>query len=139
MLNGMFGPVRPQRVRLFHGKDFLCALLGSLGFSTKFIMGRTALTPGQISYRLRRAGVKRSDYRNGESSLSTTILVRARPVAIPAVKAHLRKVAAETQSADTPCFDEEIHRIARKRTSIQMHSSVLSRQNEHFRTVTLTG
>ncbi|HLX61047.1 MAG TPA: hypothetical protein VKX17_07170 [Planctomycetota bacterium] len=112
--------VQPRPVRLFHGKDFLCALLGSLGFSTKFIVDRTDLTPGQISYRLRRAGVKRADYRNGESALSTTILGRARPVAIPAVKAHLRKVATESQSEHTRCFDEQMQRTARKAATIRL-------------------
>lgn len=81
----------PRPVNLLHGEDFKCALLGSLGFSTRLIMQHTTLTPSQISYRLRKADIRRADYRNGESSVAENLLQRARTVAVPALKQHLRE------------------------------------------------
>lgn len=85
----------PRKVKLVEGEDFTCALLGSLGFSTRYIMEHTEFSTGQISYRLRLGGIKRSDYRDGKSTLSGTIMKRARNIAIPEVKAHLAKVIEE--------------------------------------------
>ncbi len=85
-------PTPPRRVDLLSGSDFKCALLGSLGFSTRLIMQHTDLTPSQIGYRLRKGEIRRSDYRNGESSVAASMLQRARVVAVPALKEHLRSV-----------------------------------------------
>jgi len=82
----------PRTVNLLHGDDFKCALLGSLGFSTRLIMHHTGFTPSQIGYRLRKGDIRRSDYRNGESSVAENLLQRARTVAVPALKQHLRTV-----------------------------------------------
>jgi hypothetical protein len=80
----------PRKVELLKGDDFKCALLGSLGFSTKLIMEHTDLTPGQVGYRLRKGGIRRLDYRNGESAVASAMLQKARVIAVPAVKEHLR-------------------------------------------------
>jgi len=88
----------PRKVELLKGDDFKCALLGSLGFSTKLIMEHTELSPGQVGYRLRKGGIRRMDYRNGESALATTMLQKARVVAIPVVKEHLRNVMQNAAS-----------------------------------------
>lgn len=87
----------PRAVNLLHGDDFKCALLGSLGFSTRLIMQHTGLTPSQIGYRLRKGDIRRSDYRNGESSVAENLLQRARTVAVPALKQHLRNVISSNQ------------------------------------------
>ena len=79
-------------VNLLHGDDFKCAVLGSLGFSTRLIMSHTGLTPSQISYRLRKGEIRRSDYRNGESAVAENLLQRSRTVAVPAIKQHLRSL-----------------------------------------------
>ena len=85
----------PRPVNLLHGDDFKCALLGSLGFSTRLIMRHTDLTPSQIGYRLRKGEIRRSDYRNGDSSVAESMMQRARSVAVPALKQHLRSVIQE--------------------------------------------
>ena len=82
----------PRPVNLLHGDDFRCAVPGSLGFSTRLIMRHTGLTPSQIGYRLRKGEIRRSDYRNGDSSVAENLLQRARTVAVPAIKQHLRGV-----------------------------------------------
>lgn len=45
-----------------------------LGYSDNFIMSRTHLTKGQIAYRIRLAGVKRRDYRDGVSAVAKGVL-----------------------------------------------------------------
>jgi hypothetical protein len=82
----------PRKVELLKGDDFKCALLGSLGFSTKLIMEHTDLTPAQVGYRLRKGGIRRMDYRNGESAVASALLHKARVIAVPTVKEHLRNV-----------------------------------------------
>lgn len=89
----------PRRVNLLNGSDFKCALLGSLGFSTRLIMTHTDLTPSQIAYRLRKGEIRRSDYRNGDSAIANNMLQRARVVAVPALKEHLRTVIASANNA----------------------------------------
>jgi len=92
MANGRPVPVVARRVNLIEGEDFRCALLGSLGFSTRCIMEHTDLTPSQIGYRLRMGGIRRIDYRNGESPVATALMKKARTIAIPAVEKHLHQV-----------------------------------------------
>lgn len=89
---------QPRSVDLFGGDDFECVLLGSLGFSTRLIQNRTGLTPSQVAYRLRRAGVKRADYRNGESTLATSVYRNSRNLAMPSVEAQLRDVLGWAQA-----------------------------------------
>ena len=86
----------PRKVELLKGDDFKCALLGSLGFSTKLIMEHTDLTPAQVGYRLRKGGIRRMDYRNGESAVASAMLQKARVIAVPAVKEHLRNMLEES-------------------------------------------
>ncbi len=50
-------------------EDIECILLARLGFSTALIVERTGLSHGQISHRLKIAGVKLADYRNGASDV----------------------------------------------------------------------
>ena len=91
------GQIPPRKVELLKGDDFKCALLGSLGFSTKLIMEHTELSPSQVGYRLRKGGIRRMDYRNGESALASTMLQKARVVAMPVVKEHLRNVIKQAE------------------------------------------
>jgi hypothetical protein len=81
----------PLRVRfLENDDDFRCAMLGSLGFSTRFIMAETRFSTGQVAYRLRVARIRRADYRNGRSSLSTIVLRHVGATSIPDVVEHLK-------------------------------------------------
>lgn len=60
--------------------DLECALLGEAGWHTQAIARETQLTPSQVQYRLGLAGVKRANYRNGQSDMASFILdmIRAR-------------------------------------------------------------
>lgn len=72
---------QPRRVDFnTYDEDYECAYLGSLGFSTRYIAFRTKLTPGKITYRLRKAAVRRMDYRNGDSEFATIVMRNLRPV-----------------------------------------------------------
>ena len=89
---------QPQKVDMLTGFDFRCALLGSLGFSTRLITEHTGLTPGQVAYRLRLGGVRRADYRNGTSGTAAAIMRRASEMATPVVQARLREILAESRT-----------------------------------------
>lgn len=54
--------------------DLRVLILGSLGFSTEFIRRHTRLTESQIGYRLQKGGVRRVDYRNGQSPVCNMVL-----------------------------------------------------------------
>jgi hypothetical protein len=64
--------------------------MGILGFSTKFIMEKTRLTSCQINYRLKKAKIRRVDYRNGENKISGIILNSAEQKCVQELKYHLR-------------------------------------------------
>ena len=83
---------RGRRVDLFNGEDFHCALLGSLGFSSRLIAYRTGLTNSQIAYRLRKGQIRRMDYRNGESAFAERVISQTRKVALKELHAHLTHV-----------------------------------------------
>jgi hypothetical protein len=70
---------KPQRVVWKSSADLECAIMGALGFSTKFIGERTGLTPCQISYRLKRGDIRRSDYRNGTSRIALRVINKIAP------------------------------------------------------------
>lgn len=71
---------KPRRVDFFiYPDDYECAFLGALGMSTRAIEHKTGLTPGKITYRLKKATIKRMDYRNGTSQFAAIILRQARP------------------------------------------------------------
>ena len=82
----------PRPVSLLEGEDFRCAMYGSMGFSTYFIMRHTNLTTSQIAYRLRKGSIRRKDFRNGQTIVAARLLQQVRTVAIPAVKKHLKEV-----------------------------------------------
>lgn len=85
-------PVNARRVNLLQGEDFHCAMLASLGFSSRLIQSRTGLSNGQIAYRLRMGAIKRQDYRNGDSQLADRILSQSHRVAVAEVRAHIKNV-----------------------------------------------
>jgi hypothetical protein len=58
--------------------DLECAILGEAGWHTRAIASATNLTESQVTYRLGRAGIKRADYRNGQSEMAHYILVQIR-------------------------------------------------------------
>jgi hypothetical protein len=66
---------KARRVDFFdNSSDYEAAFLGSLGFSTRCIQQRTKLTSGQVTYRLKKAAIRRIDYRDGNSETATIVL-----------------------------------------------------------------
>jgi hypothetical protein len=57
--------------------DFRVAVLGALGWSTAAIVSKTSLTPCQVTYRLKKASLKRSDYRSGYSGIAEYLFSKA--------------------------------------------------------------
>jgi hypothetical protein len=82
---------KPRRVDFFgNDQDYEAAFLGSLGFSTRCIQGNTKLSPGQITYRLRKAAIRRIDYRDGTSDMARVVLRSMRPTLEKEVMHYLR-------------------------------------------------
>lgn len=81
----------PRPVNFFDvADDFEAAFLGSLGFSTRCIMKHTKLRPGQITYRLRKAEIRRIDYRDGTSDTAKQVLKSLRDVLEKDLNTYLR-------------------------------------------------
>ena len=81
------------KTSLFRSKgdvDFEAAILGSFGFSARHIAEKTGLSTGQAYYRLKLAGVKLRDYRNGVSPVANEVIKRARPFASRGIDDHIR-------------------------------------------------
>jgi hypothetical protein len=65
----------PLKVALLsHQRDYHCVLLASLGFSYELIAFHTGLNQGQISYRLKKAGVQPRAYRQGRTELANVVI-----------------------------------------------------------------
>lgn len=78
---------QPRRVDFFEERsDHECALFAAMGFSTAFITAKTRLSPSQISYRIRKAGLtkehgtSRADFRNGTSPFAAQLLKAGRQI-----------------------------------------------------------
>lgn len=71
--------------------DFQAVLLGSLGFSTNCIASKTGLSGGQVIYRLGKAGVRRMDYRNGDTRIAGIVLQDMEEKAARQVRDHLKE------------------------------------------------
>lgn len=67
----------PRRVHWSQKEDFDVLVLGTLGFSTRFIKSQTGFTDCQVGYRLKKGDVKRATYRNGDSDIATMVLSNA--------------------------------------------------------------
>ncbi len=57
--------------------DRKVAIYGALGFGSKFISREVKLSEGQVNYRLKRANIKRSNYRNGSSPFAKIVVNKA--------------------------------------------------------------
>ena len=62
---------------LNNSEDFECLMLAEFGLSGKFISQSTHLSPGQVGYRIRKAGMSLRNYRNGVSNGAQWILRNA--------------------------------------------------------------
>lgn len=85
---------KPRRVDfLGNDDDYEAAFLGSLGFSTRCIISKTKLSGGQITYRLRKAAIRRIDYRDGTSDMATLVLRGMRPALEKEMLHYLRELS----------------------------------------------
>lgn len=95
----------PKLVDYIHNHDdYETALLGALGFSSRYIQSKTGLRTGQITYRLRKAHISRMDFRNGQSVYAKLVLRNMRAVAEPKLIKELYQLTPPTpgQSAGLP-------------------------------------
>ena len=84
---------KPRRVDFeIYKDDFNAALLGSLGQSNAAIAATTGLTKGKVTYRLRKAGIRLCDYRNGTSTIARLVLRNMRPTLEAELHAHLKSL-----------------------------------------------
>lgn len=77
-------PQAPDRHSLNHSdrhvallskqEDFETIMLASMGLTAKAITKRSGYSVGQVYYRLRKAGVKITDYRNGTSVFAQLVM-----------------------------------------------------------------
>ena len=82
---------KPQRVDfLANNVDMQVLIYGELGMSTRYITGKTLFSPGQVSYRLRKASVRRMDYRDGTSAVAKAVIRQAREFTESQIRRGLR-------------------------------------------------
>lgn len=67
--------IRKHRVSLLSDPDdFHCVLLASLGLSAKVISAQTGLSIPRIYYRLKKAQIRITHYRNGTSPIAQMVI-----------------------------------------------------------------
>jgi hypothetical protein len=67
----------------------------SYGMSNRFICARTGLRPGQVSYALKKAAVRISDYRNGVGSIARIVMKVTQKQVDSELYRHLRKTLSD--------------------------------------------
>lgn len=75
---------------LANQEDFECCLLADLAMGVKAISSFTRLSTGQISYRLKKAGIKIKDYREGRGKYAAMVFNFLSRRAATALTAELR-------------------------------------------------
>lgn len=76
---------------LRHREDFQCVVLAGLGFSTELISQKTGLSHGQVIYRIKKANVKRSDYRDGGSRIAARVISGSKEYAEAEMQRQLKR------------------------------------------------
>lgn len=80
------------KVDFFANRDDLrTAMLGALGFSTRYIAAQTKLTTCQIQYRLNKAAIRRLDYRNGDSDVAHLVFKQVQSQVYERIKPKLQR------------------------------------------------
>lgn len=83
------------RINMLHGDNFKAAFLAEFGFTQKAIGLELGLSIGQVHYRLKRAGVKTRDYRQGKGVIARMIINGVRRAGVPQLREftedHLRR------------------------------------------------
>lgn len=74
-----------------------CAILAACGLTTKFIIGKTGLTEGQVNYRIRaKTDIHRMDIRNGKGKFGRLMVQAQSEVVREAVLERLKQMAPES-------------------------------------------
>jgi hypothetical protein len=94
MVGKHLAPAVPRRVDFqANADDFRAVLLASLGFSNYYIRSRCDLSDGQIAYRLKKALIKRLDYRNGGSATAQLVVSQVEVTLVRRLKQDLLRIA----------------------------------------------
>ena len=88
-----------RRINYLAAENFLCCRLALLGFSTKLIMRKCDLSRSQVLYRLKRAGIRRWDYRNGESEIANVVIQRTQQATKRDLETRLRPLLVHRKDA----------------------------------------
>jgi len=83
-----------RRINYGAAENFLCCRLALLGFSTGLIMRKCDLTESQVFYRLRKAGIRRWDYRNGDSEIAGIVIEQTKQATRRDLEQRLRPLLA---------------------------------------------
>lgn len=62
-----------QVLPLANQQDFECVLLGRFGMTMATIAQFTGLSKGQVSYRLKKAGIRTTDFRYGKGEFASMV------------------------------------------------------------------
>lgn len=76
---------------IYNPDDYKVCVMGSLGLSTKAICEATGLSHCQVTYRLNKGAIKRSEYRDGTSTIACAIIANAGKHVDMRLKAQLNK------------------------------------------------
>jgi len=83
-----------RRIDYRAAENFLCCRLALLGFSTALIVRKCNLTTSQVCYRLRKASIRRWDYRNGESEIAGIVIQQTQKATRRDLETRLRPLLA---------------------------------------------
>lgn len=81
--------MKPHIVLFTSTEDVECAVRAMFGQSTKAIMAETGFSPGQISYRVKKAGISRQDFRDGKTDLARRMIQIGRRHAVQTVRTEI--------------------------------------------------
>ncbi len=87
---------KPRKVDfLMYDEDYRTAFLAAMGMSTRFIERSTGLSPCQIGYRKHKAGIRVTDYRNGDSWVARAMLKTGMDVAGHGLSDYLKRFSPD--------------------------------------------
>ncbi len=72
-------------------EDFECCMLAELGMATKTIAGFTGLSVSQVSTRLKKAGIRVTDYRQGRGRYAELVFKGVANLAAKSLQDDLRR------------------------------------------------
>lgn len=82
---------RARRLKLDVPEDVSCEMMATLGFSNRAIRAHTGLTDNQIQLRLKRANIKRVDYRDAISPIGKAVVFKLDGLAEKKLVEHIER------------------------------------------------